>query len=206
MYLPARLSIVFLFLTYSVFAQSKKPDIPFFEWGVRGGVHNTETKVRPRNNPEIRGGETKMGYHAGTYFRFNFRVFYIEPEFQFAHSIGAVEFQMPNEPLRQPTFGFNRLDLPVQVGQKLGPLRLYLGVNFNFNRTEGLSSMVLEGLQDDSRAWRVGLGLDAGSFSMDVRYETSMTNNFEGVHFRNEFHDVNLRFTHLLLSFGYKLL
>jgi hypothetical protein len=206
MHASGRLLIIFLMLTTSLYAQRNRGSIPFFEWGARAGAHNTETKVRPRSNPDIRGGETKMGYHVGTYMRFNFRVFYIEPEFQFAHSIGAVEFQMPNEPITQPTFGFNRLDLPIQVGQKLGPLRLYMGVNFNFNRTESLSSMVLDGLQDESRAWRVGLGLDAGSFSMDVRYETSMTNNFEGLNYRNEFHDVNLRFTHLLLSFGYKIM
>jgi hypothetical protein len=198
--------LLFLFLLSSTVSLAQNSAPKFFEWGGRAGVHNTETRVLPKSNNTIRGYETQMGYHAGTYFRFNFRIFYVEPEFQFAHSVGALEFAMPNQPVRNSTFGFNRLDVPLQIGQKLGPVRIYGGVNFNFNRTEGLSNMVADGLRAESRAWRVGLGLDAGSFSMDVRYETSMTNSFEGVNFHNEMYPVNLRFTHLMLSFGYKFI
>jgi hypothetical protein len=192
-------------LSFILQAQDKK-DNKFFDMGLRTGVHNTETDIIPKNYPDVRSGESQMGYHAGTYMRFNFGVFYFEPEFQFARSYGELEFTDDNGKTIYRNFGFNRLDVPLQVGQKLGPLRLYGGINFNFNRSEGLSSMVANGMRNETRAWRAGLGVDAGNFSMDVRYESSLGNNFEGINHGGELMDINLRFTHIYLSLGYKIL
>ncbi|MCC5916879.1 MAG: outer membrane beta-barrel protein [Cryomorphaceae bacterium] len=188
------------------FGQGSSSGDEFFNWGFRAGLHNTETRINPKNIPNVRSGEAKMGYHIGNYIRFNFGVFYIEPEVQFAGSQGELEFTNDGGEVAYESFSFNRIDVPIQIGQKLGPLRIYGGINLNFNRAEGLSSLVMDGLVSDSRAWRAGLGLDAGQFSMDVRYESSMGNNFEGVIRNGEPIDVNMRFTHIYLSLGFKFI
>ena len=194
-----------VFSFFSIQAQDKK-DNSFFDLGFRAGIHTTDTEIKPKDFPNVRSGESQTGYHAGPYMRFNFGVFYIEPEFQFARSFGELEFTDDNNESTFRNFGFNRFDVPIQVGQKLGPLRIYGGVNLNFNRSEGLSSLVSGGMKNETRAWRAGLGIDAGSFSMDVRYESSLGNNVEGVHYKGEPMDLNLRFTHIYLSLGYKFL
>lgn len=177
----------------------------FFDWGLRAGVHNTQTSVS-RADGKIRSGEPQAGYHLGTFTRFNFGLFYVEPEFQFASSRGELEFIRDGQSEVYRNIKFNRFDLPIQVGQKLGPLRVYGGINFNFNRSEGVSNVIANGLRDETRAWRAGLGLDAGNFSMDVRYESSLGTNVEGVALDGEPYAGNLRFTHIYLSLGYTIL
>ncbi|MCH8545937.1 MAG: PorT family protein [Cryomorphaceae bacterium] len=177
----------------------------FFDWGLRAGVHNTQTSVNGAEG-KVRSGDPQAGYHLGTFTRFNFGLFYVEPEFQFASSRGELEFLRDGESNTYRSIKFNRFDLPIQIGQKLGPLRVYGGINFNFNRTEGLSSVISSGLREETRAWRAGIGLDAGNFSMDVRYESSLGNNVEGIRLDGEPFAGNLRFTHIYLSLGFTII
>ncbi len=201
-----RLAALFFIIPFLAFAQSKRggSSSRSFDWGVRAGVHNTETSVSGDDN--VRSSDPKTGYHLGTYARFSFRFFYIEPEFQFAGSRGELEFSSSSNQSQFRSFNFNRFDVPVQIGQKLGPLRIYGGLNFNFNRSEGLTELIASGMRDETRAWRAGLGLDAGNWSMDVRYETSMSTNVDGLVFNGEPNDSRLRFTHIYLSLGYNIL
>lgn len=197
--------LIFCLLPLLTIAQANKNGSKAFDWGLRAGVHNTETSVSKSNN-DVRGGDPQAGYHFSTFTRFNFGFFYIEPEIQFAGSRGELEFIMNNNDPKYRSFSFNRFDVPIQVGQKLGPLRIYGGINFNFNRSENISSVIAGGMRDETRAWRAGLGLDAGNWSMDVRYETSLGSNVEGVQFNGELIDANLRFTHIYLSLGFTII
>jgi hypothetical protein len=202
-----RLVALLFLIPFFAFAQSSKGGKKFdaFDWGFRAGTHNTQTSVSNANN-RVRSSEPQAGYHFGTYARFNFRFFYIEPEFQFAGSRGELEFTTNANNPEYRSFNFNRFDVPIQIGQKLGPLRVYGGINLNFNRSEGLSTIISTGMRDETRAWRAGLGLDAGNWSMDVRYETSMGTNVDGVLFNGEPVAAKLRFTHIYLSLGYTIL
>jgi hypothetical protein len=122
----------------------------------------------------------KYGFHAGVFLRANISKLYIQPELLFATR--SNEYTVTNvatsvDSLKTQTF--NKLDLPIMIGLKLGPVRINAGP---------VGSLLINSPKDlisdpDFKAmyanltvgYQAGLGLDIlKKLTIDLRYEGSL--------------------------------
>ena len=79
--------------------------------GPKVGVSQGEVHV----SDGFRGDESQMGYHVGVFARVNLAAIYLQPEFLYTNTGGS---------FKNNTFDYNsdfdRLDVPLMVGLKLG--------------------------------------------------------------------------------------
>ncbi|WP_442796130.1 porin family protein [Pelobium manganitolerans] len=172
-----------------------------FNLGVKAGLNYTTIKAQ--NNEFDESGV--LGYQLGVWSRFG-NTFYLQPElylgtkgskFKFSTGAGTVEEKQK----------FTTLDVPILLGTKFGTnkanIRIMAGPSFQFNLDEN-SSAFKQATDADFYRYKdfvtnaqVGAGVDIGSLSVDLRYETSL----QDIN-KNDGQKQNL----LHLSLGFKLL
>ncbi len=124
--------------------------------------------------------DAKYGFHGGVFFRLTVFGIYLQPEFLL--STRTNEYTVKNVQTSASSIvkqNFNKLDIPVMVGLKLGPVRLNAGPaasllinspkalidNTDFKNT--YSKMTI--------GYQAGVGLDILKFlTIDLRYEGSL--------------------------------
>ena len=107
---------------------------------------------------------------------------------------------------------FNKIDIPVIVGWKIGPARLGLGpvASFNLSQSDGLkdklNELVTETTKNDfSKAtfgYQVGVGLDILKFSLDVRYEGNLSKLGSGIKLGDKDYSFDQRNPQWIFSVG----
>ena len=102
------------------------------------------------------------------------------PELYFNAGGGTVEQVVEGGATEILDVKFNRIDIPLLVGVKLGPARLNVGPvgSFVISETTDLTELEPEfELFSSSMTWgfQAGLGLDISKISLDVRYEGSLS-------------------------------
>ncbi|PLX25586.1 MAG: hypothetical protein C0599_00390 [Salinivirgaceae bacterium] len=147
----APLFIILILLTTLAYGQIK--------FGVRGGLSSSQVRIDKKINlSSIEGASIdeldfkdknpKLGFHAGGFMQFTFGTFYLQPEALFVLSGGEVEItkiengQVVGRELASQRF--NRLDIPIVGGVKLGPARLGLGpvASFNLKSNDQLKKII----------------------------------------------------------------
>lgn len=175
------LSITALFLFSAANAQ-------LFQYGIKAGVNfsklsmdeitgiNTGTQVY-----DLITGESVSGYQFGLQTRINIAMVFVQPEIYFNAVGGSVEKVVDNGPAEFLNVKFNRVDIPLLVGVKLGPARINAGpvgtvVVSSVNELIEIAPE-LESLSN-SFTWgfQAGIGLDIfKKLSLDCRYEGSLS-------------------------------
>jgi len=124
--------------------------------------------------------EAKYGFHAGVFVRLTLLGIYVQPEILFTTRTN--EYTVENIQTSAETIvkqNFNKIDVPVMVGLKLGPLRLNAGpaASFLINSPKEL----INHPDFESRyskmtvGYQAGLGVDMLNFlTFDLRYEGSL--------------------------------
>nr|WP_294898675.1 porin family protein [uncultured Pedobacter sp.] len=171
-----------------------------FNLGLKAGLNYTTIKAQ--NNEFDQNGI--LGYQAGVWARLG-KTIYLQPEIYMGTKGSKIEFNSggSNVSVKQK---FTTLDVPVLLGTKFGTdkmnLRIMAGPSFQFNLDDN-SSAFSQATNPDFYKYRdyvtnaqIGAGVDLGSLSLDLRYETSLQ-------------DINKnngqRQSLLHLSVGYKL-
>ncbi len=129
----------------------------------------------------------EMGYHFGAFARLKLLGIFIQPELLFSHAEAAIDFSdtdnlVDNVSSSTATINYNKFDVPVMVGVKLGPARLNMGPVATFNLSpsvEGAAGEVEDMLDDFTEVTnlatfgaQVGVGVDIlKKVTIDVRYE-----------------------------------
>jgi hypothetical protein len=125
----------------------------------------------------------KYGFHGGAFVRLTFFGIYIQPELLFSTRTNEYTVKDINNPLPSGTYvakqNFNKLDIPVMLGFKLGPLRLNAGpvgsllinspkaIITNPDFKNNYSKMTI--------GYQAGLGFDLFNFlTFDLRYEGNL--------------------------------
>lgn len=157
-------------------------------WGIKGGAssNNFELSTTTFNSGAsalAAAEEASWGFHGGAFVRVSLLGIMIQPEVLFSmatNNMNVTEASVTT--LKEQKF--NRLDVPLLVGIKLGPARLMAGPVGSviissptelFTDAENLYKKATFGGQ-------AGLGLDiAKKLTLDVRYEFGLNN------FGNEF-------------------
>ena len=171
-----------------------------FTIGIKGGVNfsqlKTDFKTQSFGNNLQQSLDTKTGYVGGVYMRIGTK-FFVQPEFVFSAKGGSVNILKGGSTTTSQTLSieYTNFDIPVLIGFKVGPLRLNAGPMASFKISDkGLdeelkaySSNVGESFKNASYGYQAGGGLDLGAFSVDLRYEGSLSevtgNTFNNINF-----------------------
>ena len=160
-------------------------DAQLFKWGIKGGVGFSSLKME-----EITGiddgtdvynlitGDGVMGYHIGVQTRIKIAMIFVQPEVYFNAGGGTLEQVVDNGPTTVLDVKFSRIDVPLLVGVKLGPIRINAGPvgSYVLSETTDLTELQPDyTLFTSSMTWgfQAGLGIDVSKLSIDARYEGS---------------------------------
>ncbi len=186
-----------------------------FQIGARAGVNRADVAANEifdmddELEQKLTSGTQDYGYHLGLYTRFKFLGLYVQPEALFTKlnteiTIDEYENGMPTGNTDDARISYTRLDFPIMVGLKLGPVRVNAGPIASrviTNETEGISI----DLQDGS-FWgcQAGIGLDLWKILIDLKYEDGFNSQTNQVTFAGQQFDVDSRTSQLILSLGYR--
>lgn len=171
-----------------------------FTLGPKFGVSQGDVSV----TNGFKGEDSKIGYHVGAFARINLPIIYIQPEVLYTNTGGSFSNNTFNYDVN-----FNRLDVPVIFGLKLGsvlslqagPVATYL-LNGKLSSTDGNASVrQIPPKEDFTFCYQAGIGLDIGNFLIGLKYEGGMTNSIN----RSTTVATDQRQNQLILSMGFQL-
>jgi hypothetical protein len=202
------LSIAAMFLFTSANAQ-------LFQYGIKAGVNfstlamddimdiNTGTEVY-----DLVTGESVTGYQVGIMTRINIAMFFVQPEIYF-NAVGGIVEKIVDGEASPLDVNFNRFDIPLLVGVKLGPARLNVGPvgTYVINSTNDLITIApeLATLSNDfTWGFQAGIGLDLfKKLAIDARYEGSLSKYGDTFAIGANNFDLDARPTSWIVSLGY---
>ena len=177
----ALISIAALFLSVMANAQ-------FFQIGLKAGVNFASlamddiTGINTGNDVyDLVTGETVTGYQAGLMPRINVAMHFVQTQVYFNTSGGVVEQVFQNGTKELLEVKFNRVDIPLLVGLKLGPARINAGqVGSAMISSVNDLTVISQDLETltGSLTWgyQAGVGLDLfKKIAIDARYEGSLS-------------------------------
>lgn len=146
-----------------------------FSFGPRAALISTSTSLE-EDLANIKEGSAKVGYQLGVFARFNLIGIFVQPELLFTSSGSALDVTGVGE----VSVDFNKIDVPVMVGMKLGPVRLQVGPSFSFlssaERTiSGVVTDVKENYESSTVGYQAGVGIDISKLVIDLKYEGSLS-------------------------------
>jgi opacity protein-like surface antigen len=164
------------------------PAFSQFKFGIKAGVNSTSLTMadlvsvssgaKSYTIEDVSG--MNFGFHGGVFGRISILMLYVQPELLFSTSSSDYKVtNVLNSTVVEVKQKFNKIDVPVMVGVKLGPARLNAGPVGSFNITTP------EALIDDpdfkaiygkmSFGYQAGVGVDLlGILTVDLRYEGSL--------------------------------
>jgi len=200
--------LIFTILTTSLNAQ-------FMATGIRGGLSSSmsidDIKLINTSSKEeflLSMSNKTFGYHFGALVRLKLGPLFVQPEVIFNSNSFDISFQDVNKV--STNIGkqkFQYIDVPVLVGLKFGPLRVNAGPTGHLflNNTKDLFDVnnYAANFTKISVAYTMGVGLDLGSFMLDVRYDGNLSDNNPLVEFTEGF-TLSTRPPRLSASVGFK--
>ena len=171
------LALSSLLLCISCTIETKAQQTPAFHIGVKGGANFTKTSTESSSLE----GKYGFGYQAGVMTRMDIGKLYVQGEALFNKRKTTYESQDGSS----SKLSWNAIDIPVVVGYKFIKtddfnVRIFAGgvYSYAFNNNVSTSQALLEGFKkfDKSNIGVTGgLGLDYKNFTVDLRYETSLS-------------------------------
>ncbi len=190
-------------------------DAQLFKWGIKGGVGFSSLKME-----EIMGiddgtdvynlvtGDGVMGYHVGLQTRIKVAMILIQPEVYFNAGGGTLEQVVDNGATTVLDVKFSRIDVPLLVGVKFGPIRINAGPvgSYVLSETTDLTEIQPDyTLFTNSMTWgfQAGLGVGLSKLSIDARYEGSLSELGETLSIGGSEFALDARPSQWIISLGY---
>jgi len=201
-------------LAVSMFA-SQVAEAQLFSYGLKGGIGFSSLKISDITNIEdgsdvysLVTGDAVAGYHIGVQTRIKLAMIFIQPELYFNAGGGAVEQVYDNGATEVLNIKYNSIDLPVLVGAKLGPVRLMLGPTGSYvisgkNELTDLDPNYSLLSSSMTWGWQGGIGVDISKFTLDVRYEGSLSKFGESITIDGSNYTLDARPNQILISLGF---
>ena len=178
----------------------------FLRFGIKGGVTSSNIKFDKATLNDIttndglkdfvvEQGNSKLGMQFGLFGRIQVLGLYIQPEVLFTHAEGEVVLNdLTSAQAFTEVQKFNKVDVPVIVGWKLGPARIGLGpvASFMLSEKDGLKDKltslvptednVANNFKNATFGYQVGVGLDIlKKIAIDVKYEGNLSTLGSGI-------------------------
>ena len=183
-----------LFAVSNTFAQFGGLQKKFITFGVRGGLNFSQLTTQGFQVSKLgssvkdffdNNSTNKAGYVFGAYLRVG-KTFFIQPEVLISSKGGTISIlQSGNTPINVDV-KFSQIDVPVLIGYKFGPLRVNAGpmaslnIGSNSSLSDALKQYTTQNVNNTINqatfGYQAGVGLDIGSFNLDVRYEGGFSN------------------------------
>ena len=166
------------------------PGFSQIKFGLKAGVSTTnlrmsDIKTLTSGNTSYTVGALKnanYGFQAGAFVRVSLMGFYIQPELLFTSRTDEYKVTDLSNPLSAITSKqqFNRLDLPVMLGARLGPLRINAGPSARLlinSPKDLIANADFKSMYNNlTFGYQAGLGVDfLKRITVDLRYEGSLT-------------------------------
>lgn len=150
-------------------------------FGVKAGLNygdNGEISYRDVQNAGENiieeGGDSKVGYHVGVFYRKEFTGFFLKPELLYTRTKSSYAYNN-----KDADYEVSKIDLPVLAGLEiLGPINVFAGPSFQYvldNEFEGVEIGDVE--KDFTVGAHFGAGVQLGGLGLEVRYERGLTEN-----------------------------
>lgn len=187
-----------------------------FSVGLRGGLNFTslpEKSYAVNNDQIVALPDNYSGFHVGVVSQLRFLGAFIQPELLFVSTGTQMKYvhggDDPDAFFHQR---FSRLDVPVLLGLKTGPLRLGLGPVASVvldNSSNLLSAEKYKGdenlrqrFNSATYGYQLGVGLNVGNLLFDLKYEGSLSNLSEEITIGNTTFPFNTRPRQFIFSIG----
>jgi hypothetical protein len=172
---------IFALISVSAFSQIKL--------GVRAGLSSSSVSASDvtQNGYQISSlSNAKVGFQGGLMLQIAFAGAYIQPEMLLSSTGGEVQVKdiTSTKVINQK---FTKLDIPVIVGKKFGPLRLGLGPVASIILNKPSDAIDFSGTSVQSKfhnatfGYQLDLGLDIWKLAFDVKYEGNFSALGNGV-------------------------
>ncbi len=166
------LLIIALCSTSALFAQRG--------FGIKGGLNygdNGEiayTDVTNAGQDIMKGGDSKVGYHFGLFYRGDIAGFFLRPELLYTKTKSFYEY---ND--QEAEYNVSKLDLPILLGMDiLGPLNIFAGPSLQYILENDFDGVSLGDVKNEFTVGaQFGVGIKLGSIGLDVRYERALKKN-----------------------------
>ena len=192
--------VVFLFFFAFIFVTGT-----FAQFGIKVGANTTTLKINSADDLLDNVKDAQWGFNAGVFYRLKIAIIYIQPEAYFSTVSG--NFKYGDDPNNKELYDFdlNRIDIPLIVGVKLGPLRVH-AAPVAFFTISSKSSLIDfdEAMKGTTWGYQAGLGIDLlKKLTIDARYEGSLGDFTESVTIGGHTLEPSTKSSAFLLSVGF---
>jgi len=189
-------------------------DAQIFKYGIKAGVGFSSLKFEDITGIsdgadvyDLITGESVMGYHVGIQTRIKVAMLVIQPEVYFNAGGGTVEQVVQGGATEVLNVNFSRVDVPIMLGVKLGPARISGGPvgSYVINEVNDLTTIQPDyTIFTNSMTWgfQAGIGFDISKFSLDARYEGSLSRLGETLSISGNDFTLDARPSQWLISLG----
>lgn len=206
--------VLFVMIASLLFTVSA--DAQLFQIGVKGGVNFSQLAMDDITGIQEGGdvydlitGDMVAGYQVGLQSRINIAAFFVQPEVYFNAVKGSVEKVVDGGANAMLDVEFNRFDIPLLVGVKLGPARINAGpvgsaVVSSANELTEIDPE-LESLSNSfTWGYQAGIGVDLfKKLSIDARYEGSLTKFGDSFDIDGQDFTLDARPRQIIVAVGY---
>ncbi len=153
---------------------------------------------------ELQSPDRHFGFHLGAFAKINALLLFIQPEVLYTnlnanvHALEAGNKQNLN-------LNFHRLDIPVLIGKKIGPVRLMVAPVYSIN-LDSSNEISRDDLEAGSFGYQAGVGVEFGKFHVDLKYEGHFSETARSIIINETPYTADMRVNQLILSMGFDLL
>lgn len=179
------------------------------KFGIKAGVSTTTVPTydfTTGTNTIEALKSASFGIHGGIFLRISLLGIYLQPEVLLATN--TYEYKVNNlpNPIKQT---FNKLDIPIMIGVKLGPLRVNAGPAATLQIGSPKALIDDPNFKDMYKGTTFGYQIGAGfdlfkKLTFDVRYEGSLSGRFgSAIQLGNQTFKLDSRQPSVIFSVGY---
>ena len=195
----------FLLVLFSLFNPAKAQLINL---GIKAGINLQELEIKEFEGQQtidnLNTGDQKIGFHGGLYANINLPLFHIRTELLYTYINYEISSTSISNEVKKFDFEFNRFDIPILLGKKLGPLRLNAGPVMSFTISEP-NEAFQKGVKDATWGYQAGIGLDVKNICIDIRYEGAFSKMADSIQIEGEDYATDARASQILVGIGFKL-
>lgn len=157
----------------------------------------------------VQEGDAEFGFQYGLFARFKVPVIglYVQPELLFSSTESTITSSGQNVDL-----SFNRIDVPIMIGGKVGPLRINAGPSLSFLTSAEYESPgttaqdIKDNYSSTTVGFQAGVGIDLLKFVIDLKYEGSLGEKFgDAITVARNSFATDERPSQIVLGIGFKL-
>jgi len=208
-------------IALSLLATVGNANAQFLQYGVKGSLTSSTvkfetTKFTAESTKEYiaKQGDSKYGFQFGVFVRVKLLSFFVQPEVLFSHSQNEVLLEdVTANKVYTETQKFNKIDIPVIIGRKFGPLRIGLGpvASFMLNESDGLKDKLSDlstettknNFKNATFGYQIGAGLDIlKKITFDIKYEGNLSKLGTGIKLGDTKYNFDQRNPQWIFSIG----